>query len=112
MKIYLVHRGKRITKWKTSIKKNTLFPVFNESFVFDVSMRDLSEISLEVVVMDYDRFSANDLVGVIIIGENSPHKSGRSHWNEIIASPKHRVSHWHSIRSPEPGFKADNLKRS
>ena len=94
------------------MKKNTLVPVFNESFVFDVAMMDLSGISLEILVMEYDRFSANDLVGVIIIGENSPHESGRSHWDEIMASPKHRVCRWHSIRPPQPGFQAGTLKRS
>lgn len=94
------------------MKKNTLVPVFNESFIFDVAMMDLSDISLEVVVMDYDRFSANDLVGVIIIGEHSPHESGRSHWEEIMVSPKHRVSRWHTIRPPQPGFKVDTLERS
>ena len=94
------------------MKKNTLIPAFNESFVFDVAMMNPSGISLEVLVMDYDRFSANDLVGVIIIGENSPHESGKSHWEEIMASPKHRVCRWHSIRPPQPGFQVGTLKRS
>ena len=83
------------------MKKNTLVPVFNESFVFDVAMMDLLDISLEILVMDYNHFTAkNDLVGVIVIGEHSPHESGRSHWDEIMASPKHRVSRWHWIHPP------------
>ncbi len=100
VKVYLIYGGKRMKKWKTSVKKNTLVPVFNESFAFDVSRMDLLDISLEFSLMDYDRFTANDLVGVVVIGEHSPHESGKSHWDEIMASPKHRVSRWHSIRPP------------
>ncbi len=93
------------------MKKNTLSPVFNEAFVFDVARMNPSGISLEILVMDYDRFKTNELVGVIIIGGKSPHDSGRSHWEEIMGSPRHRVCRWHSIRAPQPGFQAGTLKR-
>ena len=36
VKIYLLFNKQRITKKKTHIKKRTLNPVFNESFVFDL----------------------------------------------------------------------------
>ena len=94
------------------MKKNTLVPVFNESFVFDVAMMDLSDIRLDILVMDYDRFTANDLMGVVIIGESSPSESGRSHWDEMMASPKHRMSRWHSLRAPQSGYQVATLKRS
>ena len=36
VKIYLMYNGQRISKKKTHVKKRTLNPVFNESFVFDL----------------------------------------------------------------------------
>ena len=36
VKIYLLYNGQRIAKKKTHVKKRTLNPVFNESFLFDV----------------------------------------------------------------------------
>ena len=36
MKIYLLYNGQRVAKKKTHVKKRTLNPVFNESFVFDL----------------------------------------------------------------------------
>ncbi len=97
MKLYLVHGGVRQAKWKTSVKKNTLTPVFNEPFQFDVSRVDINSVRVEAVVMDYDRFSRNDQVGSVLIGEGVSSGSGRSHWAEVLSSPHVTTSHWHSV---------------
>ncbi|KAK0169200.1 hypothetical protein PV328_012348, partial [Microctonus aethiopoides] len=54
VKIYLLCQGKRIKKKKTTVKKNTLFPVYNESLVFDVPADNVEDVSLIVKVIDYD----------------------------------------------------------
>ncbi len=97
VKLYLLHKGVRQAKWKTSVKRNTLTPVFNESFQFDVSQMELADVALEAVVMDYDRFSRNDLVGEAFIGDHVLTASGRSHWAEVTSFPCVSVSRWHSI---------------
>ena len=53
VKIYLLYNGQRIAKKKTHVKKRTLNPVFNESFLFDVPYNEgLQNISLEFLVLD------------------------------------------------------------
>ncbi len=99
VKIYLMCEGRRLAKWKTSIRKNTLIPIFNERFQFHVPHMDLSSVVLEIRVMDYDRFTPNDLMGVVLIGENVPQDSGREHWVEMISSVNQSVSNWHSLLS-------------
>lgn len=47
--------GKRIKKRKTSVKKNTLNPVYNEALVFDVPQENVDDVYLVVKVIDYDR---------------------------------------------------------
>lgn len=48
--------GRRLKKRKTSTKRNTLNPVYNEAIVFDVPPENIDQISLLIAVMDYDRF--------------------------------------------------------
>ncbi|VDD89965.1 unnamed protein product [Enterobius vermicularis] len=50
-------------KKKSQVKKRTLSPVYNESFVFglpDVENRSLDLIKFEIVVMDWDRITKNE----------------------------------------------------
>lgn len=56
VKVYLICQGKRIKKKKTSVKKNTLCPVYNEALVFDVPSENIDDVSLIVKVIDYDRY--------------------------------------------------------
>lgn len=97
VKVYVISENKRVTKWKTEVKKNTLVPIYNESFQFDISGMDIRQVSLEIWVMDYDWFSRNDKMGVVYVGANSPQEVGRCHWLEILSSPEHQTSHWHTI---------------
>ncbi len=65
MKIYLLFHDQRISKKKTHVKKRTLNPVFNESFVFDLPhLGDdgLSHVSLEFMMLDWDRVTKNEVI--------------------------------------------------
>ena len=77
-----MHKDKRKKKWKSTVKKNTLAPIFNESFLFEISkdVNILSDVHLEeVFLMDYDRFSRNDIVGMITLGEKSDDEIRQKH---------------------------------
>lgn len=55
VKISLMCQGKRIKKRKTSVCRNTLFPVYNEAMVFDVPQENVEDVALLIQVIDYDR---------------------------------------------------------
>ena len=63
MKIYLLYNDQRIAKKKTHVKKRTLNPVFNESFVFELPHLEegLKNISLEFALLDWDRVTKNEV---------------------------------------------------
>lgn len=54
VKASLVCEGRRLKKRKTSIKKNTLNPTYNEALVFDIPNENIENVSLIIAVMDYD----------------------------------------------------------
>lgn len=68
VKMYLLYGGQRVAKKKTHVKKRTLNPVFNESFVFDVPQAagqdGLQNVSLEFLLLDWDRVTKNE-VGIV-----------------------------------------------
>lgn len=56
VKVSLMCHGRRIKKKKTSVKKCTLNPVYNEAIVFDVPSENIKDVSLIIKVIDYDRY--------------------------------------------------------
>ena len=58
-----MQNGKRLRKKKTSIKKFTLNPYYNESLTFDVPLEWIQSVSLLVTVVDYDRVGGNEPIG-------------------------------------------------
>uniref|UniRef100_A0A8C6SKU3 Synaptotagmin IXa n=1 Tax=Neogobius melanostomus TaxID=47308 RepID=A0A8C6SKU3_9GOBI len=96
VKVSLMCDGRRLKKRKTSTKRNTLNPVYNEAIVFDVPPENIEQISLLIAVMDYDRVGHNEVIGVCRIG-NDADSLGRDHWNEMLTYPRKPVAHWHPL---------------
>lgn len=65
VKVWLMHKDKRVEKKKTAVMKRCLNPVFNESFPFDVPAHVLRETTIIITVMDKDRLSRNDVIGKV-----------------------------------------------
>ncbi len=55
VKVSLICEGRRLKKRKTTTKKNTLNPVYNEAIIFDIPPENVEQVSLSIIVMDYDR---------------------------------------------------------
>lgn len=97
VKIYLLYNGQRIAKKKTHVKKRTLNPVFNESFLFDVPYNEgLQNISLEFLVLDWDRMTKNEVVGRLEIGARTRGPQ-QHHWNEVMNCPRKQIAEWHKL---------------
>jgi len=100
VKIYLLHKDQRISKKKTHVKKRTLNPVFNESFVFDLPRTDngLADIQLEFALLDWDRVTKNEVIGRLSLGGPKCEGSALHHWKEIFASPRRQIAEWHKLK--------------
>ncbi|RWS17221.1 Synaptotagmin-4-like protein [Dinothrombium tinctorium] len=97
VKIYLMYNNQRIAKKKTHVKKRTTNPVFNESFIFDVPYNEgLDNLSLEFLLLDYDRVTKNEVIGKLEIG---PKATGTAlkHWKDVASSPRRQIAEWHKL---------------
>ena len=122
VKINLLLDGQKVAKKKTHIKKHTLNPVFNESFVFDLPESEskpiLSRIRLEFLVFDWDRVTKNEVniydfiqnyclkigyffskqvIGRLVLGSDSTLTSAINHWKEVNTSPRRQIAEWHKL---------------
>lgn len=103
VKIYLLYNGQRIAKKKTHVKKRTLSPVFNESFAFDIPIAEgcdagaLDGVSIELMLLDWDRVTKNEVIGRLELGARS-NGSALNHWKEVCNSPRRQIAEWHKLR--------------
>ncbi|XP_059047862.1 synaptotagmin-4 isoform X2 [Achroia grisella] len=100
VKMYLLYNGQRIAKKKTHVKKRTLNPVFNESFVFEVPAAPnatLDHVSLELLVLDWDRVTKNEVIGRLELGAEGA-GGARHHWREVQAAPRRQIADWHKLK--------------
>lgn len=102
-----MYNGEKLVKKKTHVKKRTLTPVWNESFVFDLppsaSGADvtsvLDNLNFEFLVMDWDRVTRNEVMARMDIGSKAKCSTGRAHWEEIQKNPRKQIAQWHRLKS-------------
>ncbi|XP_020827589.1 synaptotagmin-3 isoform X1 [Phascolarctos cinereus] len=97
VKASLISEGRRLKKRKTSIKKNTLNPTYNEALVFDVAPESVEVVGLSIAVVDYDCIGHNEVIGVCRVGADAADAHGREHWAEMLANPRKPVEYWHQL---------------
>ncbi|XP_068779525.1 synaptotagmin-3 [Struthio camelus] len=96
VKASLMAEGRRLKKRKTSIKKNTLNPSYNEALVFDLPHASVHSVSLTIAVLDYDCIGHNEVIGMCRVGSDAE-GPGREHWAEMLANPRKPIEHWHPL---------------
>ncbi|XP_053369716.1 synaptotagmin-7 [Clarias gariepinus] len=98
VKVWLMHKDKRVEKKKTITIKRCLNPVFNESFPFDIPAHVLRETTIIITVMDKDRLSRNDVIGKIYLSWKSGPAEVK-HWKDMLSRPRTNVAQWHALKA-------------
>ncbi|KAK5924029.1 hypothetical protein CgunFtcFv8_000944 [Champsocephalus gunnari] len=100
VKINLLQNGKKLKKKKTTVKKNTLNPYYNESFSFEIPIDQMQKILAVITVLDYDKIGKNDAIGKILVGSKST-GAGLKHWSDMLANPRRPIAQWHPLQPEE-----------
>ncbi|CAF0749281.1 unnamed protein product [Adineta ricciae] len=88
------------SKWsfKTTVKRHTLQPEFNEEFVFSrVQFPDLISKTLQITVYDKDVGKKDDYIGGFELGQSASGDELK-HWLLMVKSPEQWVEMWHKLK--------------
>ncbi|XP_038263187.1 double C2-like domain-containing protein alpha [Dermochelys coriacea] len=101
VKTYLKPDMEKKSKHKTSVKKKTLNPEYNEEFFYEIDPSELAQKSLEITVWDYDIGKSNDFIGGTTLGAGSKGERLR-HWLGCLQAPDRRWEQWHTLTNELP----------
>lgn len=82
------------------MKENTLNPYFNESFVFEIPLKDMEKVTVTLTVKDYDTFGTCDPIGKVVCGYGAK-GTGLKHWLDMLATPRRPIATWHTLQDVE-----------
>ena len=90
--------GKQVAKSKTTIRKSMADPEYNESFVYEISERDLSDVTLMFSVIAISKArKKKEMIGWFSLGKNYSGQEEIRHWNDMIQSKEQKISQWHNL---------------
>ncbi|UJR13596.1 hypothetical protein I4U23_000609 [Adineta vaga] len=87
-------------KWnfKTSVKKHTLQPEYNEEFIFQhIQLQDLISRTLQITVYDKDMGKKDDYIGGFQLGQSAS-GDDLKHWLLMVRSPDQWIEMWHKLK--------------
>ncbi|NWR13189.1 SYT1 protein, partial [Paradoxornis webbianus] len=109
VKVHLILNRRKWKKKRTSVKKNTLSPYFNEVFVFEVPFSQIQNVDVVISVWDHDKVTKNDPIGKLFLGCRAT-GSQLQHWSDMLSNPRRPLAQWHILQPPEVVDKALGLK--
>lgn len=101
VRLFLYPNVGKKTKYKTSVRKKTLNPEFNEEFFYAGLREELAQKTLLVSVWDYDLGTANDFIGGVQLSGRASGERQR-HWRECLGRSDHRLELWHPLDGSAP----------
>ncbi|XP_016297746.1 synaptotagmin-16 isoform X2 [Sinocyclocheilus anshuiensis] len=89
--------GQEISRCKTSIRRSQPNPVFEETFVFQVALFQLSDVTLMVSIYNRRNMKRKEMIGWVALGQNSSGEEELLHWQDMKESGNQQVCRWHTL---------------
>lgn len=96
IKLSLKLNGRRLTKKKTSAKKDTLNPYFNEAFTFSVTAEQAKIVTLVVTLAEHDPLGRSRPIGRVELGTKGG-VTETAHWSNALTNQRHAIAQWHTL---------------
>ncbi|XP_064600770.1 LOW QUALITY PROTEIN: synaptotagmin-16-like [Liolophura sinensis] len=89
--------GQEIARSKTSIRRGQPNPLFKETFMFQVALFQLAEVTLMVSVYNKRSMKKKEMIGWFALGQNSSGEEEMSHWADMRENKGEQVCRWHVL---------------
>ncbi|NWH51765.1 SYT16 protein, partial [Fregata magnificens] len=89
--------GQEMSRCKTSIRRGQPNPVYKETFIFQVALFQLSDVTLMISIYNRRSMKRKEMIGWISMGQNSSGEEEQSHWQEMKESKGMQVCRWHTL---------------
>lgn len=89
--------GQEISRCKTSVRRGQPNPVYKETFMFQVALFQLSDVTLLVSIFSRRSMKRKEMVGWVALGQNSSGEEEQSHWADMRDAKGQQVCRWHAL---------------
>ncbi|XP_029808479.1 synaptotagmin-16 isoform X2 [Suricata suricatta] len=97
-KLFLLNSvGHEMSRCKTSIRRGQPNPVYKETFVFQVALFQLSDVTLMISIYNRRTMKRKEMIGWIALGQNSSGEEEQDHWEEMKETKGQQICRWHTL---------------
>ncbi|XP_040497743.1 synaptotagmin-16 isoform X2 [Ursus maritimus] len=97
-KLFLLNSvGQEMSRCKTSIRRGQPNPVYKETFVFQVALFQLSDVTLMISVYNRRTMKRKEMIGWMALGQNSSGEEEQDHWEEMKETKGQQICRWHTL---------------
>lgn len=89
--------GQEMSRCKTSIRRGQPNPVYKETFVFQVALFQLSDVTLMISIYSRRTMKRKEMIGWVALGQNSSGEEEQEHWEEMKESKGQQTCRWHTL---------------
>lgn len=73
-------------------------PEYNESFMYEISEKDLQLVTLTIEVITISKArKKKEMIGWFSLGKNFSGQEEIRHWNDMIQEKEQTISCWHTL---------------
>ncbi|KAM3852633.1 synaptotagmin-16 isoform 1-T1 [Vipera latastei] len=89
--------GQEMSRCKTSVRRGQPNPIYKETFIFQVALFQLSDVTLMISIYNRRSIKRKEMIGWISMGQNSSGEEELSHWQEMKECKTQQVCRWHML---------------
>lgn len=89
--------GQEIARSKTSVRRGQPNPLYKETFMYQVALFQLPDVTLMISVYNKRSMKRKDMIGWFALGYSSSGEEEVSHWNDMRENKGEQVCRWHVL---------------